>query len=159
MYLSAKFKSDVHFYEPWPENLDNLEKQFFSDYSENQIRRQGFLDSGCGWTRSAPSALHFLPRCLQSCRPKLCFGPEKLINSTIFAAGGNYTLELISNWTTAVDFFSCDIFFSSRNTPWLLLLLKIIMMLPLLIDSYNLRSELGSPKISSFMHGLLWSLL
>ena len=38
--------------------------------------------------------------CLQSLlshRPKFRFGPEYLINSTLFAAGGNITLELISN--------------------------------------------------------------
>ena len=38
-------------------------------------------------------------------RPKLRFGSEKLINSTLFTAGGNNTLELISNWTAEVDFF------------------------------------------------------
>ena len=98
---------------------------------------------------------------------------------------------------------------SSRNTPWLLLfLLKIMMMLPLIMNSYNLvnfhwnfmkldlnyrishclsftwnifliffliwfnvlvdlekflpwylRSELWSPKTSSFMHGWSWNWL
>ena len=55
------------------------------------IRRQGFLETGCDRTHSAPSVLHFVPRCLQSAlsrRPKL-----------YFAAGGIDTLELISNWT------------------------------------------------------------
>ena len=76
------------------------EKKYFPDYGKYQIRWQGFLEAGCYWTRSAPSALHFVQRCLQSAlsrRPKLCFGPEKLINSTVFAARGNNTLELISN--------------------------------------------------------------
>ena len=54
---------------------------------EYQIRRQGFLEAGCDCTRSAPFALHFVPRCLQSAalsrRPKLRFGLEKLINSTL----------------------------------------------------------------------------
>ena len=39
-------------------------------------------------------------------RPKLCFGPEKLINSILFAAGGNNTIELVSNRTAKVDFFA-----------------------------------------------------
>ena len=59
------------------------------------------------YTSSAPSALHFVPHCLQSAlsrRPKLCFDPEQLIKSTLFAAGGNKTLELTSNWTAKVYF-------------------------------------------------------
>ena len=39
-------------------------------------------------------ALHFIPRCLQSVLSyclELRFGPEKLINPTFFAAGGNDT--------------------------------------------------------------------
>ena len=51
----------------------------------------------CDGTRSAPSALHFVPRYLQSAlshRPKLRFGPEKLISFTLFAAEDNNTLEI-----------------------------------------------------------------
>ena len=76
-------KSNVHFHRPWPENLDYLEKNL--DYREYEIRRQDFFDAGSGGTCSAPSALHFTPRCLQSAlsrRLKLGFGPEKLIKST-----------------------------------------------------------------------------
>ena len=86
------FKSDVNFCRPWLESLDNPEKQIFLDYREYQIRRQGFLEAGCDGTRSSPSALHFVPRCLQSALllcPKLRYGAEKLINSTLFTAGGN----------------------------------------------------------------------
>ena len=39
-------------------------------------------------------ALHFVPHCLQSApshSPKLRFGPEKLLNPTLFATGGNNT--------------------------------------------------------------------
>ena len=57
-----------------------------------QIRQQGFFDASCDETRSAPSELHFVPRSLQSAlsrRPKFRFVPEKIINSTFFAAGGN----------------------------------------------------------------------
>ena len=57
-----------------------IRKTKFFPNSEYQIRRQGFLEAGCDGTRSAPSALHSVPRCLQSAlsrRPKLCFGPEK----------------------------------------------------------------------------------
>ena len=49
---------------------------------ECQIRRQGFLEAGCDGTRSEPSALHFVPRCLQSTlsrRPRLALiGPKKI---------------------------------------------------------------------------------
>ena len=111
-FWCAKFKSYVHFCLPGPENLDNpkkntdnltsiiRKKHIFPDYREYQISRQGFLEAGCDGTRSAPSALHFLPRCLQSAlsrRPKLRFGLEILINATLFAAGVNNTLELINN--------------------------------------------------------------
>ena len=44
---------------------------------------------------SEPSALHFVPRCLQSAllrRTKPRFGSGKCIASTLFAAGGNNTL-------------------------------------------------------------------
>ena len=64
----------------------------------DRLRLQGFLKTGCDETRSAPSALHCVPRCLQSAlprRPYLRFGPEKLLNSTLFATEGNDTLELI----------------------------------------------------------------
>ena len=62
---------------------------------------------GCDGTCSAPLALHFVPRCLQTAlsrRPKFQFCPNKLVNSTFFVAGGNNKLELISNWTEKVYF-------------------------------------------------------
>ena len=71
------------------------------------IQRQGFSEAGCDGTRSAPSALYFVPRCLQSAlsrRPKLRFGPDKIINSILFSAGCNNVLELISNSITGVYF-------------------------------------------------------
>ena len=37
-------------------------------------------------------------------RPKLRFGPQNIIKSTLFVAGSNTTLELISTITTAVYF-------------------------------------------------------
>ena len=48
----------------------------------------------------SPSALHFVPHCLQlalSLRPKLGFDPEKMINSTFFAAESKNIFEFISN--------------------------------------------------------------
>ena len=63
----------------------------------NLLTATGFSLAGCDGTRSAPSALHFVPRCLQSAllsRRKLRFGPEKLINSSFFAAGDNNSLEI-----------------------------------------------------------------
>ena len=81
-------------------------KNWFFRIREYQIRRQSFLEASCDGTRSAPSALHFVPRCLLSAlsrRPKLRFGLEKLINYTLFAAWGNNAFQLISNWTSAVD--------------------------------------------------------
>ena len=98
LFRREKFKSDVHFHQPCQENLNNPKK--IPDYPEYQIRRQGFLKAGCDGTRSAPSTLHFVPHCLQSALSRitnLCFGQEKLINSTLSAAGDNNTLELISN--------------------------------------------------------------
>ena len=73
----------------------------FSPIIENrsQIRRQSFLEAGCNGTRSAPSALHFVPLCLQSAlfrRPKLRFSPEKLIKSTLLRQ------ELIIHWNLSV---------------------------------------------------------
>ena len=104
-FLPTKFKSEVNFHRPWLESLDNTEN--FPDYREYQIRRQGSLVAGCDGTHSATSALLDVPRCMLttalSCRTKLHFGLEKLINFTLFAAGGNDTLELISNWTS--EFF------------------------------------------------------
>ena len=52
------------------------------------------IEAGCDATRLAPLALHFV---LFARRPKHHFDPEKLINSTLFAARDNNTLELISN--------------------------------------------------------------
>ena len=69
---------------------------------------RGSLVAGCDGTLSAPSALHVVPRCVQSSlsrRPKLTIGSEKLIHSTLFAAGGNNSLELIYHWTVEVEFF------------------------------------------------------
>ena len=60
-------------------------------------RRQGFFVAGCNGTRSAPSALHFVCRWLQSAlsrRLNLCLGPKKLINSTLFVAGNSNTIEI-----------------------------------------------------------------
>ena len=77
-----------------------LKKQVFMGDQEYHIRREGLLEAGCDGTRSGPLALHFIPRCLESAllrNPKFRFGPEKLINYTLFAAGGNNTLELMSN--------------------------------------------------------------
>ena len=71
--------------------------------------RQGFLGAGCDVTLSAPSPHHFVPRCMQSVpsrRSMLRFGTEKLINTTLFASGGNDTLKLIGNWTAKVEFLS-----------------------------------------------------
>ena len=88
----------------------SIRKTPFPDYREYKRLQQGFLEAGCDETRSAPSALHFVPRCrcLQSAlsrRQKLSFVPENLINSTLFAQEviAN-TLELISNWRVEVDF-------------------------------------------------------
>ena len=64
--------------------------------------------AGCDGTRSAPSALNFVPRCSQSAlsrRPKLRFGPENLTNSTLFTGGVGKVLELISNRRAELDFF------------------------------------------------------
>ena len=83
VFWRAKFKSYVYFCRGWPENLDNIEKPIFLDYREYRIWRQGFLEAG---------------------HPKPRFGPKKLINSNLFAAGYNNTLELISNWTAEFDF-------------------------------------------------------
>ena len=60
-----------------------------------------FIEAGFDVTRSAPSAFHFVPRCLQSALlrlPKLCFGPEKWINSTLSAAVGNNYKNIIDCW-------------------------------------------------------------
>ena len=95
VFRHAKFKSDVHFRrQTWLENLNNPEKVFSRIIDNSRY--------GSRFPRSATSVLHFVPRCLQSAlsyRPKLCFGPEKLISSFLFAGGGNNTSELISNWT------------------------------------------------------------
>ena len=50
-------------------------------------------------------------RAIIASEPKLTIGSEKLIHSTLFAAGGNNTLELIYHWTEDVDFF---LFWNSR---------------------------------------------
>ena len=82
------------------------------------LERWLFMIGGAWWykvllpydeTLSWPLALHFVPRCLHlvlwSLRPKLHFGPEKLIHSTsFFAAGGNNTVKLISNEPQKVIF-------------------------------------------------------
>ena len=61
--------------------------------------------------RQAAMGLYsFHPHCLQSALspcPKLRFGPEKLINSTLLAAGGNNTSELIRNWTLKRKVYFC----------------------------------------------------
>ena len=70
------------------------------DNREYQIRRQGFLEAGCEGTLSASSVLPFVPRCLQSAlsaAQSFALVRENLIYSTLFVAGGNNTLELISN--------------------------------------------------------------
>ena len=41
---------------------------------------------------------------------------------------------------TILGIYFLAVISSSRNTPWLLLFLRIMMMLPLLINSYNLIS-------------------
>ena len=95
-----------------------IKKTFYPDYREYQIRRQDFLETGWDGTRSAPSALHFVPRCLQSAisrRPKLRFGPEILINSTLSVARCNNTLELMSNCTAVVDFLLILLTLNFRN--------------------------------------------
>ena len=82
-------------------------KKDFSGLSRASDTVQGFLGALCDGIRSAPSVHHFVRRCSQSALsgpPKLRFGPEKLINSTLFEAGGNNTLELTSNLTAEVDF-------------------------------------------------------
>ena len=51
-------------------------------------------------TRSAPSALHFIPRHLQSVDLRctnLCIGQEKLINSFLFAAGDTFELIVLKS--------------------------------------------------------------
>ena len=99
VFRPAKFESDFH-----PEKL------IFSGLSKISHTAAGFPWGRLRWdSLSAPSALHFIPHCLQfaisqSLRPKLRFGTEKLINSARFAAGGN-TIELISNWTAEIYFF------------------------------------------------------
>ena len=67
-----------------------------------QISNQMSISVGRDLNRcDGTSALHFVPRCLQSAtssRKKIRFGPENFVNSTLFVTGDN-TLELISNWT------------------------------------------------------------
>ena len=61
---------------------------------------------GCDWACSAPLSLHFNRCCC--CCPKLFFCLKKMINSTLFVAGGNNELELSRNsW----------IFKSNSGTP------------------------------------------
>ena len=119
-FWRAKLNPDVHFRRPLPENLDNSEKQIFPGYRKYQIQWQGFLEASSEGTLSALWALHFVPRCLQSVlsrRPKLRFGPEILFNSTLFAVGGNNTLELISNWTV-IFFFNSGTLYNPKKS-WL----------------------------------------
>ena len=72
---------------------DNPQKEgIFLLIDNNRYGGMGFPEAFCDGTRSAPWALHFIPRCLQSVLsrcPNLRFGPKKLINSTLTAAGGN----------------------------------------------------------------------
>ena len=44
----------------------SISRKFFPDYRDFQIRWQGSLEEGCDGTLSTPSALQFVPRCLQS---------------------------------------------------------------------------------------------
>ena len=80
---------------------------------EYQLRRQGFLEAGCDGNRSALSALHFVPLCLQS------------------AAGGNSTLELISNCIPQ-KFFLFQI--NRENKLYMVLIKKIFIFL---INGYD----------------------
>ena len=70
------------------------------------------LDKAAGFPYGRPSDQHLRrftsshAACNRRAIQKLCFGPEKLINSTLFAAGGNNTLELISNQTAEVEFLN-----------------------------------------------------
>ena len=65
------------------------------------VVKVSLIEAGCDATRLASLALHFVHLAR---RPELHFDPEKLINSTLFAARDNNTLELISNETAEIDF-------------------------------------------------------
>ena len=99
VFWPAKFKSDVHFRRPWPEKLVNS-KQFpliienigYGGRASLRLaamrlaqRLQRFTSSHAACNRRYLAAQIFsLVR-------------KKLIHSTLFAAGGNKTLEFISN--------------------------------------------------------------
>ena len=118
----AKFESDVNFHRTWPENVNNPEKLFFPDYREYQIRRQGFpsgrlrLDSLRDF---GASLCPMLPAIGAIVLPKASlWSGIKLINSSLFAARGNNTLEFISsNWTPEVDCFVNLFLNPSRYNP------------------------------------------
>ena len=95
------------------ETLNNLQKQAFSGLFDNKksispvqllINFIVAIITSCFKKDlvnfSGPKRI---ANCKQ-CGTKLHFGPEKLINSTVFAAGGNNILELISNWNQKLIF-------------------------------------------------------
>ena len=85
----------------------DLKNRFFQIVEKKRYCGKVFLRQAAMGRSEAPKALRFVPRCLQSAlprRPKLRFGPEKLIDSTLFAAGCNDTLEFISNLTEQLYF-------------------------------------------------------
>ena len=81
-------------------------RNFFSGLSKISHTAAGFLEAGCDGTRSDFGAsLSPTPLAIAGC-PKLRFGPEKLINSALLEAGGDWIdkLEFISDWTAKVFF-------------------------------------------------------
>ena len=103
VHFSEKYRSKYRLFEAHTDTQNKADTGRYRYIVISLVTVSGF---SWGRLRSAPSALHFVPLCLQSAlsrRPKLRFGKEKLINSTLFAASGN-ALELISNGTAEVDF-------------------------------------------------------
>ena len=75
--------------------------------------------AGCNGTRSAPSTIAMLRRFASSgtvASAKLFFGPERLMNSTLFAIRDNNTLEInylrdhSSEYAHSV-FYGCSVVF------------------------------------------------
>ena len=68
------------------------EKTVFSGLSRISDTAAEFPSGRLRWDSFSTFGASLRPSLL-----KLRFGPEKLINSALFTAGGNYTLELINN--------------------------------------------------------------